>query len=223
MQLALFKKNVMKYSLIISGFLILVLSCKKKETLTEEAAAPSPTPSSAYTVKDYLPLKYGNYWVYQFTITDSNNVVNLSMLDSVYVFDSVVVHGKWFYRIMATVSPIQGEYTDSANCLIRSNGQRALSLINNDTILKLFWNQSGSWYNNYDIMKTTATAFNYNSVTYPNCISRYTYFYSNMNSSCPNRIIYDTYSPGVGLVYSKWGFVNDCRDWEIKILRYKLN
>ncbi len=213
----------MKYSAIILGFLILAFGCKKKEAPVEETPVV-PAASSAYTIKDYMPLKYGNYWVYERTITDTNNVIVSSYIDSCYVYDSIYENSKWFYRISG-IPTFDGYFTDSSNCIInRGAGETIyLNLIHNDTLTKTASYYPGSWCTWTYIMDTNPGTYVYNSNTYTNCINKYCYYFSNMNPNCPNWILDAKFAPGVGLVYTKYGYINSCDVWEDKLLRYKIN
>jgi len=210
----------MRFSLILISAILFLAACRKKETNTPTEV--TTTKNTAYTTKDYMPLKYGNYWVYQLTKTDTNNVVTYSAIDSTSVYDSLFTSGKWFYKTSGN-SFNSDYYIDSAANIIVPDGKRVLSLTNNDTLNKVSYSSPGGWYDIYNIMKTSPTTFVFNSTTYSNCINRFSYFYSNMNPNCPNWVIYNTYCPGVGLVYSKYGFINSCDVWELKLLRYKIN
>ena len=202
---------------------MLVLSCKKKEPSVEEAASVAPSATTAYTIKDYMPVRYANYWVYEVTVSDTNNIVQSTYVDSCIVYDSIMAHGKWFYKLIGDAS-IQDNYADSANCMVNDQGAVLLKLsFTGDTIYKYSYNQASSWLNACSIMNLTPTTFVYNSKTYSNCINRYTYVYSNTHPTCPNRIFTYTFCPGVGLVYAKYGFMNGCNHWEAKLLRYKIN
>ena len=212
----------MKYPAIILCLTILAFSCKKKETSVEETTSPIPTTGSTYPAKDYIPLKYGSYWVYELTITDTNNVQVATTIDSSYVHDSSFVRGKWFYSISGNIA-VQGTYGDSSDYIIYNDGTKMLSLKNNDTVATYSYSFTTYWYNLYMVMKTSPTTFAYNSQTYTNCVSRFNYMYGNMNPNCPNRIYQTTYSPGVGVVNAKYGYMNTCDIWEIKLLRYKVN
>jgi hypothetical protein len=211
----------MKYPVIILCFLI-AFSCKKKESPVEEVTPPNTTVTSAYTIKDYMPLKYGNYWVYEFTRTDTNNVVLVTAIDSCYVQDSTFTNGRWFYLISQHRTSAF-YFADSANCIIRTDGKPELKLSNNDTIRRDSMSWPGQWATWKYVMNTNPTTFSFNSKTYYNCINKYLFFRSNLNPYCNDRIAYDTYAPGVGIVYSNFGWMNSCEVWELKLLRYKIN
>lgn len=213
-------KHILTFSL-----LLLAIACRKKESPVH--SPPVAAATAAYTIKDYLPLKYGNYWVYELTVTDSSNTITASTIDSCYVADSVYKNNKWFYRIVGNGPYFSNYQADSANYMISNTGSKVLSLVHNDTLLVASetFTTNNQWYNAYSIMKTIpATSFTHNSKTYLNCISRNYYVYSNMSYSCPNVTFIDLFSPGVGLVYCKYFFSNDmCRVFEEKLLRYKVN
>lgn len=216
--IALFSKKEMRYLVIILVFTVLY-SCKKKEI--EEPMPPPVSSTTAYTIKDYFPLKYGNYWVYEFTRTDTNNVVQVTFIDSCFVRDSTFHNGRWFYMLNDHFSKAY-YFTDSADCIIRTNGSIELKL-SNDTIEKASYANSVDSCTWTHVMNTTPTTFSFNNKNYYNCISHICYFKSNMNPYCNDWIIYDTYSPGVGMVYSKYGYINSCDILELKLLRYKIN
>lgn len=213
----------MKCFPMIVCFLVLALSCKKKNN-NEPVGPPETiiTPENPYTVSDYVPFKYGNYWVYELTITDPNNVVVATTIDSSYVQDSSLVRGKWFYTVSGNIA-VQGTYRDSSDYIIYTDGTKMFSLKDNDTTATYFYSQSTYWYNLYLVMKTAPTSFSYNSKTYINCVNRFHYMYGNMNPNCPNRIYKTTYCPGVGIVNAQFGYMNTCDVWEIKLLRCKVN
>ncbi len=203
--------------------MLITISCEKKEIPQNLIDPINPPPTKTFTAKDYSPLKPGNYWIYQLQVIDSNNVVTAGITDSAYVYDSITVRGRKFYQISGNTA-VQGYFADSANCIIYSDGNIALKLsFTNDTISKTYYSQGGGWYNLFGVMKLNPTTFSFNAQTFTNCINRNDYFYSNFNPLCPNRIIYKTYSPGVGVVYANFCFVNSCDHWEIKLLRYKVN
>jgi hypothetical protein len=216
----------MKNYLIAFGLLFITVACKKKKEIeTQETQVTTPAPSQpAYSAKDYFALKPGNYWVYQRQQIDTNNAVVYTSVDRSYVYDSIITRGKKFYAVWA--NPIlTGYYTDSANCIISTNGTIIFREPgnDNDTISKINYSQNTQWYNLYYVMKSSTTAYNFNGNTYNNCANRYGYFYSNMNAACPNRTFYQSFSPGAGMVYCEYFFASLCDRYVLKLLRYKVN
>ena len=208
----------MKYFAIIVSCFLILLSCKKNENTT------APSAGSAYTIKDYFPLKYGNYWVYENKITDTNNVVITTTIDSCYVKDSLFARGKWFYQIVGFPCGCHNDfYKDSANCIIRTNGSVYLKLLHNDTISKSYNTFGNEWSRCAEVMDLYPSTFTYNNKTYQQCIKKHNHAQTNANTCWNNRTWTTIYAPGVGIVNNKYGWINSCDFWEIKLLRFKVN
>lgn len=195
------------------------------EAEPEVAQVNSAAPNSpVYTAKDYLPLKIGNYWVYQLQQVDQNTNVVYTTTDSTYVSDSIITRGKTFYNVVGNIM-LPGYYCDSSNCIISSDGDILLRISSNknDTLSRTNYSQGNSWFNRYYIMQSGPASFSFNGVTYSDCSHLNGHFYSNMNAACPNRFYPQIFSPGIGMVYSKYFFASLCDDFEHKLLRYKVN
>ena len=86
----------MKKSLLILVAATLIFqSCKKDD----EEQTPPDDPSYS----TFLPLKTGNYWIYEWFNIDTNNVATpMDKVDSIYVSKDTTIHNDVFYKLEGT-------------------------------------------------------------------------------------------------------------------------
>lgn len=115
----------MMMSLAIS---IVAYSCKKEKRNEE------PLPANA----TYLPLKTGNYWVYQrFEATHSGSLNPLNEYDSCYVEKDTLIAGHVYFK-MYSHNPVFADLSikylrDSLHYIINSNGDITFSALDFST------------------------------------------------------------------------------------------
>jgi hypothetical protein len=213
----------MKRKTIITFLLIssLIFSCRKKEkpsAETKPAVTSAPTPQPA---KDFLPLKIGNYWIYQIDLRDHNDSLISTHTDSLYVFDTVTVRNRLFYKMMSnTLYNLNVTSADSADCIIDMDGGiRMKTSGSGDTLFKQNITQVPVFY--CVIQKDTPNTFAFNGTTYTNCVNSLKHAHTSFCSKDWNNI----YCKGVGIVYDRLVFVSTlCTQYyEQKLLRYKVN
>ena len=81
------------FALLILIPVLFFIACKKKDI--------KPTPKDPVELaSDYLPLKVGNYWIYEQFETDTNHVTkSLHIFDSVYAKGETIINGKTYWVI----------------------------------------------------------------------------------------------------------------------------
>lgn len=209
------------------------ISCKKKNNNTEDEllASPQTTTAAPLDVKAYLPLKMGNYWIYQNNLFDTNGNVLYTGIDSVYVNDTARIAGRLFYHLNggATNYRLLGYISDSSNCLIKDGGFILFKSSNViDTIDKnlLYLDSVNNIYlKSYSIMKQTPNIFSFGANTFTNCLNNQNYYIYSGSACGIKKYFNHLYVPNVGLVHSSYFFLNMyCYGYyEQKLLRYKVN
>lgn len=126
----------MKKVILVMGVMIGLWSCIKDDnTVNSEANSSS-----------YLPMKVGNYWIYQEYFENADGVINVSYtLDSTCISKDTIIHGRTFYKFdnyqifKHPGIPVKIEstffYSDSAKNLINPKGQIVFSEDNFTDIL----------------------------------------------------------------------------------------
>lgn len=77
-------KNIMLGSAVV---MLLISSSCKKETDNHH----SPSPSNSYAAENYMPLKKGNYWIYEYVNQDSSWSSFYQYIDSVVVEEDTLI------------------------------------------------------------------------------------------------------------------------------------
>lgn len=111
---------------------VFIVSCKKDNDDT----IPDPvTPPAAET--DYMPLKTGNYWVYQrYEVDSSGNATALNVFDSCYVEKDTVINGATYAKLTRPDYLITGGtiyLRDSSDYVISWNGKLVFSDVDTAT------------------------------------------------------------------------------------------
>ena len=211
----------MKNVILVASILFCLNSCSKND----------PTVKTS----DYLPMKVGNYWIYQNYYFYPNNNVDISLYnDSVCISKDTIIHGNTYYKFeryysvgMADVGKSIKFYRDSLGNLIDSNGRiefsenninkiilQSYNIINTDTLSKSTYKMD-----NTPIKITTPSGIYYNILTfkgeikpYPNWVTAY------------NSILYSYYyyEKGIGLVSQNIPNLRGETHSESKLIRYHI-
>jgi hypothetical protein len=213
------KRKTIITLLVISS---MILSCRKKEKPSVE---PEPTASSTPTTptpgKEFLPLKIGNYWIYQIDLRDHNDSLISTSTDSLYVFDTVTVRNRLFYKMMSnSLYNLNVTSADSANCIIDSDGNIRMKTSGpGDTLFKQDIPQVPIFY--CITQKNTPNTFSFNGTTYSNCVNALKHAHTSFCTTEWNNL----YCKGVGIVYDRLVFASTActQYYEQKLLRYKVN
>jgi hypothetical protein len=109
-----------KIYLILSVFLIAIVSCKKDTKITED----NPDIPTQVTVKNYAKLAVGNYWIYQRFKVDTNGVATPeNVFDSCYISSQTTLNGNTYYEMYRpnTYGPYTSLLRDSAGWITNSD------------------------------------------------------------------------------------------------------
>lgn len=116
----------MKTSITLLLFLsAFILSCSK-DPLSPEKKTSEPVYS------DYMPLKIGNYWIYQYFNTDENgDEIFTNTIDSVFISKDTLIQDRIYYKLEKTRTLwnvyIPSFISDSSGYLLSSPGRLILS------------------------------------------------------------------------------------------------
>lgn len=212
---------------IIASLVITVLlaSCKKETKVSSQNTNSVPPPAP-----NFLPLKLGNYWIYEaFTLDSLNTETDLAHTDSLYIDRDSIVGSKTYYHF-SSVNP---------NSLFASFSVAGEWVIDSAGILCM---QSGGWslpdptHLNDTLMTDTVT---WGFVIYKVCVN----FSSDITSAgtysgisidtklhrlnpahdYPRSVGYVRYTPGIGVAHFKGGFASDpMAGYAWKLVRYHI-
>ena len=106
----------MKRVFFITAFIgLLAVSCTKENS--ENNLNPLPT-------SDYMQLKIGNYWVYEWYRLDSlGNEIPTSEADSSIITGDTNISGKLYYKMLSTKSSHISYLRDSIGYLVDMDGR----------------------------------------------------------------------------------------------------
>ena len=157
----------MKKVFLLSVIAMLILaSCKKEETTESDI-------NNTEVSKNYMPLKIGNYWVYeQYHVDTAGNQTSSATTDSLIVDRDTTINGETFFILMGNfMSPttwrIVSILRDSSNYIIDNHSNILFSennfvdtlaeqiyITNSDTLFTLFYKMEQS-----DAISTPAGLF----------------------------------------------------------------
>lgn len=206
----------MKNVILVASMLFCLNSCTKNK----------PTIKSS----EYLPMKVGNYWVYQNYNFDSNNEVYIDLqTDSVCISKDTIINGNKYFKFEYYSNTIKSIifFRDSSRNLINTNGDIYFSednltdtllenykIINSDTLCKTTY-----LMDNTPIEINTPSGIYYDILTYKGTIKPYPNWLTSNNS-----ILYSFYyyKKGIGLVSEKLPNLSGVGYTESKLIRYNI-
>lgn len=203
---------------IIVMVLVVIVSCKK-----EKDAAPA----SSYTASDYLPLKTGNYWVYDTYVIEQNGEETLIFSDSARIDEDTLIRGQRYYRYKGCPAELAIRYIDefvrdSADCIINQRGVKFFSVTDfSDTLFdfRLGDTMVMGFYRMTDKDKeTTVPAGTFKTIT---CLGTHRIF-SPFNQLGAMRTTFTKYAAGVGLVSERYFLFNQPVFYERRLVKYHL-
>lgn len=183
---------------------------------------------------DYLKLKTGNYWIYEFYRVDSTgNATKLTATDSAHIIGDTVIDGNTYYMkvqnlLQFTKSGHIGVPSDtlilrdSAGCLVqRAPDGTHTVLFARDNFTDILFSDTTAGVMIRALKMTgkdslvTVTAGSH--LTRSTCLSVYP-----INSSYPGgtRKYYTVYGAEVGLMISQYGFYSFPDYYEARLVRY---
>lgn len=204
----------MRNLILLAIATVAVVSC------TNETIEPKP---------NYIPMKVGNYWIYEnYQINEDGSEINLQKIDSVIISRDTIINGNKFFMFEGTSYPDHHRWQilqivrDSSGYLLRSDGRVIFSDNNFTDILHLGYyivgNDTISSYT-YKMVKQLEPltlgigTFNVlncmlivNSENYPGYPKEFPYFYA----------------ANIGRVLLTWGFSTSPTKYEQRLIRYNI-
>ena len=207
--------------LFVFAAIILTSACQKDE--------PNDEPETKQ--ESYLPLKVGNYWVYEkFKIESSGEATSMGISDSLYVKDSTItlINGEKYFEIMGWF-PAEGNepvYLKVAdNYCINSDGEKLFSTSNLSDTLAEVYHTSGSDTNYYSYSKMeevaekiTVPAGTYDVIEYRTTLI--TFNEDEQDEFNFPKYGHSYYAEGVGLVLKSWCYAHSPETYEHRLVRY---
>ncbi|UPT68352.1 MAG: hypothetical protein M0D57_06870 [Sphingobacteriales bacterium JAD_PAG50586_3] len=217
-------KNVVVSATMVA---IVLFACKKDNTQNIDST-PIPEPKVSM-----MPLKEGNYWVYQRFTVDTNGVATTNgQTDSLYISGKEVIHGDTFYVVDGSnyflFTPYQQQsqkayLRDSLGYLVDETGNIYYSENNyTDTL----WSQIDTSY----VSRYTFMAYKDSSVTVPvgtfnqtGTLLTTAIFHNPAYPWGPRRDSYYTYAKNVGLIKRRLFYSTPPDYIEFRLLRYSVS
>lgn len=221
----------MKNLTLLLLLVLFIVSCKNCDD--EE-----PTPDVVLSESDFLPLQQGNYWIYETTARDTNDVSIIGSgewIDSIYIAGDTIVGDSVFtsiyrQRLNSTQSPKLIAAIRNVNGQLEYLYNHELwfapfSLVNNDTIstdtieqIPLFWEE----IMNTEIMTTISTPAGdfMGDIIDIQSIARQPDASEEWRK---RRVGHSYYKKDIGLIARSYFYFNSGNRHEVKLARYQLN
>jgi len=209
-------------NLFVSGVIIILLSsCNKDDGSTPSGSQPL----------NYLPLKVGNYWIYQhYDIDTSGNETMTARIDSMVITRDTIIRDKQYFVLEGTDYPfvypgwnIIDIMRDSSGCLVNHNGTIRFAadnfsdtlagrilVVGNDTMYTLTYKMEKPYYpvqvpaGLFEVLNykgTVCTLLNISGVVYPRYLNTY-------------------YTNDVGKILSTYFYLHSPEFSEKRLIRY---
>jgi hypothetical protein len=200
----------------------LLVSCRENET---------PTPDDPGIVYDYMPMKAGNYWVYNhYRIDTSGNATDEGITDSIVITDDTLINGKRYFVFEGT-NNYNGMGWGLIDCLRDSSGY----IVNAQGIIKF------SATNFTDTLYTRTMVYQGDTlytlsfrmekpdttITVPAGVFGVLNYRGTLKTPwskplIPNpRFVNHYYADNVGKVLETYFFLNSPNYYEMRLIRYK--
>lgn len=203
--------------LILVAFVMLIASCKKENDDSQ--------PFSETIYSSYLPLKIGNYWVYEWFNTDTNNITEpMNKFDSIYISMDTLIHYNTFYKMEGTMlgsmSYVQF-VRDSLHYLVNSAGTVLFSsedftniLYVQDTVADLFYSTCKMEDKDVEINVAAGNFFTYDY--------RQTIHHLDNNYHWGERANHNRYAKDVGRVLFTNFYYSSPNYMEARLIKYSV-
>lgn len=209
--------------LLYSILLLLVLSCQRHNG---GYMSSYNWDSDAYPLADFVPLKVGNYWVYQVFEMDTMGNDSLIGVDTLMITDDTIIQGRqWFLLYenhgFGSETPYSKYVSDSSGYLIYENGQIGFSTVNfTETLRKIV--DEGISVAEYRMLKDpedvevpagTFRCLNYRATV---TVDKSLIFWKHPGNYC------NYYAPGVGKVKSTAFYISKPKRLERRLMKYHI-
>lgn len=204
----------MKSLFLISSllvFCVLLISCNKKNSDT-----PSPADKIA---GDYLQLKVGNYWVYDW-YNRQDESFTYSSTDSVYISRDTVYQGKHYYILVHSRpygSMVKFQLLrDSSGCLLEGNVITFSSTNFKDTLTKSYNTITGDSIFEFCRMNKGDTSITVPYGTFITYASKFTA----ITPKTQPKYSYSFFAEGIGLIKKTYAYLSGNSGFEQRLIRY---
>lgn len=213
--------------MLVMAVVCIIASCKKKE---HQDSTPQPV-----TYASYLPLKAGNYWIYEnFNLDTNGNYTSTGIIDSDYVAGDTLVNGTTYFKWLRNNSTLGAStyiVRDSLHYIVDIIGAKLFSSQNftdtfdvsygysspahTDTIYFRYFKMDGS---NVSVFVPAGTFITQDAKT------TYILYPPFSNGLANPRYINLYYAENVGLVYETLQPYTSMPTYTVKkLIRYHLN
>lgn len=213
----------MKYALILSALVLVILSCKKDES---QIVAPSTSQ------KQYLPMKIGNQWVYESYRLDTLGLDTYLYSDTVRINRDTIIDSQTYAVFEGTYGPFHQQpgiimiAKEKDGQIVNSLGDTIFSSTNFTSILKEVLIESNpgdtiayGFFKMYDSqLGISVPAGNFDCLDF---LGTYTQFLGIPNIPNP-RLVHNYYSEGVGKVKENYFYMSSPSVYEIRLVSYDL-
>ena len=212
-------KTKLILSLLIICCIAITYSCKKEN-------------QSPIVYDSYMPLKIGNYWIYEEVSVDSNGIeTSLNFIDSSYVEKDTIVNGLTYYKVHKPNHIIQDYYEvlrDSLHYIVDASGhikfssQDFTNTLNTSVMIVLV---DDTIYKMQRKMEPIQTTINVAAGSYLCYNAKETYqLYPGWDNGGPYQYINSYYAKDIGVVRERIPFFNYAPENQVKkLIRYHLN
>jgi len=186
--------------IIISVSFLLLISCK------EQSTAP------ADQTVELLPLKSGNYWIYNVGIKDSYNGIILSFRDTLKVIDET--EKGFFLKSRLEIILLNGYYNNGSDGLYMNDSlQFKFPGISGEECGLIGLGNVIDFYGNKPKGIISRTDFRYSFISSSDTIQLNNCYYYFLNAFYLTAEIrqsgYTVFKPGVGMVLRDWADINE--------------
>jgi len=206
----------------------LLVSCEK------EADPALDDYESPISVKGYLPLEIGNYWIYQHVHIDSlSNEILSDRIDSIGVERDTLINGHQYFVLEGSNYPFNGGQwgiidmlRDSAGYIVTPEGDIRFAIANFTDVLakKTEVIQEDTLYSLTYKMETVDYALTVPAGTFEVLNFKGTAFsYKDLSGINNPRYLNNLYAPGVGKVLQTYFYFHSPVISEKRLIRYHIN
>lgn len=214
----------MKNILLISSLFIVsfIFSCQDDDSDSQPIENPIETAAT------FLPLKAGNYWVYQeYRIRPDGTEQMLDRMDSIYVSEKIAIDGLTYYILKGTSigSVINDTIRLGTNDAVNTDGQKILSLNNLPDTSDFEFHSFGMYDPVIKILKSEPTTY---ALPIGSILSDYQvelqfFPVEGQTSIEDTRHSIRAFAKDIGPVYHSYFYSNSLDTYEMRLVRYKVD
>lgn len=205
--------------LFVSVSLLFISACKKSDTVINDPLKES--------VLDYMPLKIGNYWVYEFYQFDSGEVNNTFLrFDTTSITKDTLINNYTYFKLESGINLFTNPVflRDSGNYIVDNNGRvwfthvDSINIFNENLIED---NNGDTVYYWHERLTTPNAPVVVNAGIFP-CLDMLTFFYREEDSLQIAHNVHRYYAKNVGIVKETTIFGATLIGYKRELLKYHL-